>query len=330
VDEAQNARNPHTAVARSLRGLQAGSVYCLTGTPLENRLEDFWSLMDLAFPGLLGGLKSFRDHFAPDSAEAMERLRSRTAPFVLRRTKAMALPDLPERQEIDAPVPMTKRQAALYEQARREAVAELRRAGSDDLMLLLPHLMRLRRIACHPDLGMDSADPRDSGKLQRFEELLAESVGGGSSVLVFSQFTDVLAVAARLLEERGIAYFYLDGKTSAARRSNSVDAFQRGERPVLLISLRAGGTALTLTRADTVFHLDPWWNPAVERQARDRAHRIGQTQTVFVYRLFSDNTVEARVRELQRQKQELFDALFDGSQKSDVRISRDDLRQILA
>ena len=225
---------------------------------------------------------------------------------------------------------MTDRQKAIYEKARRQAVRELKNAGRDYLIKMLPHLMRLRRIACHPELEKaGETDPALSGKFQHLDEILDELRETASGVLIFSQFTAVLKVTGRLLDARGMEYFNLDGSTPVKQRESRVRAFQEGERHFFLISLKAGGTALTLHRADTVLHLDPWWNPAAERQATDRAHRIGQTRPVFMYRFYSEGSVEERVLALQDEKRKLFEQLFGDGLADHRPVSREGLMGLL-
>lgn len=327
LDEAQNVKNVATDSARSVRKIKAGSVFCLTGTPMENHLEEFWSLFDLSFPGLLGNLRSFQRNFSPAN---IQELQKRTEKFLLRRRKSEVLTDLPPKTEIRVPTPMEIRQSKLYEKARQEAILTLKSAGPNYIFELLPQLTRLRRLACHPDIGMDKADPTQSGKINRFLTMIQEEIPKGSAALVFSQFTDTLSIVKNALDRLKIEYFYLDGKTPQSKRISYVKRFQKGERRFFLISLKAGGVSLTLTRADTVFHLDPWWNPAVENQASDRAHRFGQKQPVFIYKLFSEGSIEERVLELQEKKRRLFASLFDSEKGwTESNISRDELRELI-
>ena len=333
VDEAQFVKNHKTQAAAALRKIRAPSIICLSGTPVENHVDDLWALMDLAFPGYLGTHKAFkRAHGGKRSARGLEILRRKIQPFVLRRTKAQVLQDLPEKTETIIRVPMTTTQAKVYEAARRVAKQLIAQAGAGYSVLfeMLRHLTNLRRISCHPYLDDENADPLDSGKLLYLDEKFDDLNETANGVLIFSQFTSVLRVAERLLQKRGSSPLYLDGDTSEKRRRELVQKFQAGENKFFLISLRAGGTALTLTRADTVIHLDPWWNPAVENQASDRAHRIGQTRHVFVYKLVSEKTVEEKVLELQEKKRALFEALlgYETGQAAPA-LSREDMEFIL-
>jgi SNF2 family DNA or RNA helicase len=327
LDEAQNLKNYASMSSHAVRSTSVSVYFCLTGTPLENHLMDLWSLFDICFPGYLGNRKSFAnysDDLPPDF------LRRKITPFVLRRTKSDVLKELPQITETMVPIAMTNSQKSFYEEARKLAFAELAAAGKDYLMVMLPHLMRLRRIACHPQAGNpDEADILESGKFQYLRDTLPELIETSSGILIFSQFTDILKICGRLIKDLGFDYFYLDGKTPLMKRNNMVQQFQEGEKPCFLISLKAGGTAITLHRADTVIHLDPWWNPAVERQATDRAHRIGQKQKVFVYKLYSQNSIEEKVLELQNLKKEMFNALFGEKMLATGKISRDQLRKLI-
>ncbi|EPG75101.1 SNF2 family N-terminal domain protein [Leptospira fainei serovar Hurstbridge str. BUT 6] len=332
LDEAQNVKNTSTDSAKAVRKIKTDSLFCLTGTPMENHLDEFWALFDLAFPGLLGNLRSFQRNFSPEVPKDIEELQRRTGKFLLRRRKSEVLHDLPPKTEIRIPAPMEKRQERLYEKARKEAIEILNQAGPNYIFELLPQLMKLRRLASHPDIGMEKVDPFQSGKIHRFLTMIREELPETSSALVFSQFTDTLSIVRSALDKWKIGYFYLDGKTSQTKRAAYVKRFQNGEKRFFLISLQAGGVSLTLTKADTVFHLDPWWNPAVENQASDRAHRFGQTQPVFVYKLYSENSLEERVLELQEKKRQLFASLLDsGKSKSgkESLISREELRELI-
>lgn len=330
VDEAQYIKNHNSLAAKTLRNLRFKTLFGLTGTPVENHPTELWSLMDLVLPGLLGSLTAFRRSFGSNvQPEALARLRRRVSPFVLRRTRDAVLRDLPLRSVQDLNVPMTHRQGIEYERVRREAVKVLASAGADYLMKMLPYLMKLRRIACHPDLTSAKADPLLSGKILQFSAMADEIEETAHGILVFSQFTDVLDVFGRYLDSRRSRYLRIDGSTTARKREALVHEFQKGSIPYFLISLRAGGTALTLHRADTVLHLDPWWNPAVEEQATARAHRMGQERPVFVYRFFSEGTVEEKVALLQQKKRQLFEGLFGQAQSRATKISRDDLIALL-
>ncbi len=316
LDEAQAIKNPQTKRAKAARKLDAGFVLSLTGTPLENHVGELWSLMQVTVPGLLPGRQRFRERFenpivrrnAPGAKASLARL---VHPFLLRRTKGAVATDLPERIEIPVPVELGPTERNLYEAARLDAIDRIA-DGEDGRFHVLAALTRLRQLACHPRLVLDSAGP-DSAKLDTLRELLRELREGDHKALVFSQFTSHLAIVRAALERDGLRICYLDGSTPAEERQRQVDSFQRGGADVFLISLKAGGTGLTLTAATYVFHLDPWWNPAVENQATDRAHRIGQTEPVTVYRLVAQDTVEEHIVALHDRKRALADALISGA-----------------
>jgi SNF2 family DNA or RNA helicase len=250
-------------------------------------------------------------------------------PFILRRTKSQVLDDLPPVTTIQHDVVMSPGEAALYNRVREEALAKLANVNSQgkNRIQIFAELMRLRRLCCHPGLVAPEANLASS-KLESFLELAEELVSAGHKILVFSQFTDVLALVKPLLKEKGITYQYLDGSTPAAQRTQAVDAFQAGEGDVFLISLRAGGFGLNLTAADYVIHLDPWWNPAVESQASDRAHRIGQVRPVTIYRLVTADTIESRIVQLHAEKRELADALLSETDRT-AKLTAAELRGLL-
>ncbi|WP_224248554.1 SNF2-related protein [Hyalangium gracile] len=315
VDEAQAAKNPDTARARALRAIQAEARVALSGTPVENRLSELWSLFRIVFPGLLGSRQSFRKRFA----EPIERERDPVAraaltrvlrPFLLRRTKAEVARELPPRIETLVPVVLSEEERRLYEKVRVAALARVGDSASEGQRFeLLAALTRLRQLACHPRLG-DPDSTLPSSKLERLLERVEELRAEGGRALIFSQFVQLLGLTREALEARGFSLQYLDGQTPAAERQARVEAFQRGEGDVFLISLKAGGTGLNLTAADHVIHLDPWWNPAVEDQATDRAHRIGQTRPVTVSRLVSQGTIEEAIVALHAEKRELASSLL--------------------
>lgn len=321
VDEAQALKNPKTRRARAARSLRADWAVALTGTPVENHPIDLWSLFDIVFPGLLGSAETFRARFAmdaegePDLMMGRSALRRAVRPFVLRRTKAEVAPELPPRTDVLIDVTLSNRERALYEDARLAALAEIEGRPVVEWTQLhlrvLAALTRLRQLACHPRL----VDPRSrvpSSKLERLMQVLFDLEEEGRRALVFSQFTQHLALVREALDERGASYLYLDGKTPPKARAEAVDRFQEGVAPLFLISLKAGGTGLNLARADTVILLDPWWNPAVEDQATDRAHRIGQTQPVTVIRLVTRGTIEEKMLEVHADKRRLFSELLEG------------------
>jgi len=319
VDEAQAAKNAQTQRARALRAVERDVCFALTGTPIENHLGELWSILSIASPGLLGSWDSFRERFAEPievraDATARASLSRLLRPFLLRRTKEAVAPELPPLTEVVRRVEMQPEERAGYESARRTALARM--AGMIDdprgRISALAELMRLRRLACHPQL-VDAESAIASAKLESALELLDEIVERGHRALVFSQFVDHLALVRRALDARGVRYLYLDGRTPAPERPGLVAAFQTGDMPLFLISVRAGGTGLNLTGADYVLHLDPWWNPAVEDQATDRAHRIGQTRPVTVVRLVAIKTIEEAVVSLHETKRALAESLLEGA-----------------
>ncbi|HKK53199.1 MAG TPA: DEAD/DEAH box helicase, partial [Myxococcota bacterium] len=298
LDEAQAIKNPESQIARAAMRLDAEARIALTGTPVENRLEELWSQLHFLNPGLLGGRSDFRERYARPIAEGddptAERLRRRIRPFLLRRLKADVAPELPPLSEIVLDCDLSPEERAVYDSVRaatvRDVVERLRAGGN--VMAALEALLRLRQAACHPSLvpGQTGA-PASSSKLETLFARLEEAVADGHKALVFSQWTSLLDRVEPGLRERGIEWLRIDGTTQA--RGEVVDRFQADDGPpVMLLSLRAGGTGLNLTAADHVFLLDPWWNPAVEAQAADRAHRIGQDRPVVLHRLIALDTVE--------------------------------------
>ena len=303
LDEAQAIKNESSKRAKAAKRLRAKFRIVATGTPVENRLSELWSISDFLNPGLLGTSGDFARRFTVDG-RATPALKRLVSPLVLRRVKRDVLDDLPEKTEITIKVELGDDERAGYETCRRMALDTLEASGADNRISILAELTRLRRYCCHPSLVMGAAG-RVSAKMDALVELLGNLRDNGHRALVFSQFTDYLAIVRRMVDEQGWTHCYLDGQTPAAERARLVDAFQRGEGDFFLISLKAGGTGLNLTAANYVILLDPWWNPAVENQAADRAHRIGQKNPVTVYRLIAEDTVEERVLELHKEKKAL-------------------------
>ncbi len=322
LDEAQAIKNAAAKRSQAVFALQAGFRLALSGTPVENRLGELWSIMRACNPGLLGSAARFAERFAGPierqrDKRAQRQLKRLIAPFVLRRTKAQVLDDLPPRTELVLRVQPDETEAAHYEALRRDALIAAQRSLEGDApgqahLNVLAGLTRLRRAACDPRLVSPQLSARGA-KVQAFAELAAELVANGHKALVFSQFVDFLALLREPLDAAGIAYQYLDGSTPAAERTRRVDAFQAGQGELFLISLKAGGFGLNLTVADYVVIADPWWNPAAEDQASGRAHRIGQQRPVTVYRLVNQGTLEEKILTLHRDKRELAELLLDGS-----------------
>lgn len=334
LDEAQMIKNPESQIARAALRLDAKARFALTGTPVENRLDELWSQLHFLNPGLLGGRTQFRDRYARPIAEGdrdvAARLRQRIKPFLLRRLKKEVAPDLPPLSEIVLDCELSTEERAVYDSVRaatvRDVVERLRAGGN--VMAALEALLRLRQAACHSSLvpGQE-ASTASSTKLETLYARLEEAVADGHKALVFSQWTSLLDRVEPGLRERDITWLRLDGSTRD--RGSVVDRFQAdGGEPVMLLSLKAGGTGLNLTAADHVFLLDPWWNPAVEAQAADRAHRIGQQRPVVVHRLIARNTVEEGILNLHARKRALANAALEDSDGSS-RLSRDDLVELL-
>ncbi len=322
LDEAQAVKNPRAQAARAVRTLQAHQRLSLTGTPLENHLGELWAQFDFVAPGLVGNAAAFkrvyRRPIEQDGDEArLDALRERVTPFMLRRTKHAIASDLPPKTEIPLYAELVGGQRDLYEQLRlgqharvREALAEAGHQKGQSKVLILDALLKLREACCDPRLvGQEApATAQESAKLELLLELVDDLMQAGRRVLIFSQFTRMLAIIETALAKQGLDWVKLTGETRD--REAVVNRFQSGEVPIFLVSLKAGGTGLNLTAADTVIHYDPWWNPAVTRQATDRAHRIGQDQPVFVYHLLTRDTVEERIMTLQAQKAELGERLL--------------------
>jgi len=332
LDEAQAIKNPDSQVARAAYGLEASFRLALSGTPIENRLEELWSLMHFTNRGLLGGRKEFEERWARPVADnlkgAAERLRARIRPFVLRRLKREVAPELPPRTESVRHVSLSEHERAVYDAVysatREEVVSQLEAGGS--VLKALEALLRLRQAACHPAL-VPGQQAKTSSKVQALVEALTTAVDDGHKALVFSQWTSMLDLIEPALKEAGIGFIRLDGGTS--NRGAVAASFQDPDGPpVMLISLKAGATGLNLTAADHVFLVDPWWNPSVEAQAADRAHRIGQQRPVMVYRLVSRGTVEEKILTLQDKKRALFESAL-GGESGGAAITRADLMQLL-
>jgi superfamily II DNA or RNA helicase len=340
LDEAQAIKNPRSRASQLVRGLSCEQRIALSGTPIENHLHELWSLMDFAVPGLLGSEEQFRAFYRgpiehDQDMLRLSALRSAVRPYVLRRIKEQVATELPPKTEIVTPVELSGAQRELYESIRvavhEKVRAALRKVGlSGSTVTVLAALMKLRQLCCDPRLvqGEQARAVRESAKLERLMQMLPEQVAAGRRVLVFSQFATMLGLIGRSLHERGIEFVSLTGQTQ--RRDRVVRAFQAGDAPVFLISLKAGGTGLTLTRADTVIHYDPWWNPAAQDQATDRAHRIGQDKPVFVHKLIVAGSVEARMLALQQRKRRLADAVIGGAAQAGGTLGEAELEHLLA
>lgn len=350
LDEAQFVKNPATRIHRAIAALTTDAVFAATGTPIENGLDDLWALLALTAPGLFPSIRQFREDYtraieqlptdAPTELAAhaasahrekmLERLRRRVRPFLLRRTKDVVASDLPPKQEQEIAVPLGPAHQEVYDrvlQRERQKVLGLLDDLDKQRFIVFRSLTLLRMLALAPGLVDERDAHLGSAKLDTLLERLVEVAAEGHRALVFSQFTSFLDMAAERLHAAGLAYAHLDGST--ARRGEVVAGFREGEAPVFLISLKAGGFGLTLTEAEYVFVLDPWWNPAAEAQAVDRAHRIGQDKSVFVYRLIAAGTIEEKVLALQRRKAALFDAVIDDGEAFAAALDADDIRGLL-
>ncbi len=345
LDEAQQIKNPRSQAAQLVRELQAKHRLCLTGTPMENHLGELWAQFDFLLPGFLGDQKSFVRHYRTPiekqgDNDKLKRLTQRTAPFMLRRTKEVVASELPPKSELLRTVPIEGRQAALYESIRlsmekkvRDAIARKGLARSH--ITILDALLKLRQVCCDPRLlpagtgGVKTGKPIASAKLAMLMELLPEMLDEGRRILLFSQFTSMLSLIEEALQGENIAYTKLTGQTR--KRDEAIETFRSGEVNLFLISLKAGGVGLNLTEADTVIHYDPWWNPAVEMQATDRAHRIGQQKPVFVYKLITEGTVEEKILAMQAKKQQLANNVYGkGKKEGELLIDASTLSDLLA
>ncbi|MGW7552470.1 SNF2-related protein [Streptomyces rimosus] len=325
ADEAQHVKNPKSSTGKALRGIKTPARIALTGTPVENNLSELWALLDWTTPGLLGSLKTFRALYAREveggeDPEAAERLARLVRPFILRRKKSDPgiAPELPPKTETDHPVALGREQAALYEAVVRETLARIEAAeGIARRGLVMKLLTALKQICNHPAQYLKEAAPglaARSGKLELLDELLDTILAEGGATLIFTQYVEMARLLERHLTARGIGNQLLHGGTPVRQREEMVDRFQSGRTPVFLLSLKAAGTGLNLTRAAHVIHYDRWWNPAVEEQATDRAYRIGQTQPVQVHRLIAEGTVEDNIAELLTAKRALADAVLTGGE----------------
>ena len=322
LDEAQNIKNSNSKTASQIRTFQAEWKIALTGTPMENHLGELWSIFHTVAPGVLGSWEQFRKRFAAPiekdrNSDRREALAHVIAPFILRRSKAEVLKDLPERTETNLMVDLSAEERTRYDQMRLAAVTELDGIGDDSVshdqrFKVLQMLTRMRQLSCHIGL-VDDKWKGSSAKLDVLMEQLAQLKERGNRPLIFSQFTSHLALIREACDKAGVTYQYLDGQTTPAQRQQRVEAFQNGESDAFLISLKAGGTGLNLTAADYVIHMDPWWNPAVEDQATDRAHRIGQTRPVMVYRIIARGTIEEQILKMHDEKRDLVDGVLSGA-----------------
>lgn len=344
ADEAQHVKNPYSATAKALRTIPTPARVALSGTPVENNLSELWALLDWTTPGLLGPLKSFRARHARavengEDEEAVRRLARLVRPFLLRRKKSDPgiVPELPPKTETDHPVPLTREQASLYEAVVRESLLAIETAqGIARRGLVLKLLGALKQICDHPALYLkEEAGAADrlavrSGKLALLDELLDTLLAEDGSALVFTQYVGMARLITAHLTDRAVPVELLHGGTPVTEREHMVDRFQSGATPVLVLSLKAAGTGLNLTRAGHVVHFDRWWNPAVEEQATDRAYRIGQTQPVQVHRLITEGTVEDRIAEMLEAKRALADAILGSGEAALTELTDRELSDLVS
>ena len=319
LDEAQVIKNHNTQNAKAVKAIRSRQRFALTGTPIENRLSELWSIFDFLMPGFLYPYSRFRERLESPivkngSRQALDRLSKMTGPFILRRLKRDVLKELPPKTESVLATTMEPEQRQLYlanaAQIKRDLARQMEEGGFQaSRMTILAMLTRLRQLCCHPALCYDDYTG-GSCKLDTCMELLREAAETGHKVLLFSQFTSMLAILADALDREGLSYFLLQGSTSKEKRAAMVDSFNRDGTQVFLISLKAGGTGLNLTGADIVIHYDPWWNVAAQNQATDRAYRIGQVNPVQVYRLIAKDTLEEKILLLQENKRELAESVI--------------------
>lgn len=313
LDEGQYIKNPDTKVSKSVKMIKSKYRLVLSGTPIENNLMELWSIFDFILPGYLKNKSAFKREFIKkDNHEKLVRL---TSPFILRRKKKDVLSELPEKIVNVVYSKLNTKQVKIYDSYLLDMQERLKQLSDNKGLVnsrieILSILTRLRQICCDPSLFIQDYNEK-SGKIEILEELIDELLEGNHKILIFSQFTSMLKIIAKLLEKKKILYSYLDGQVKVANREGVIENFTSGKTDIFLISLKAGGTGLNLTEADTVIHVDPWWNPAVEDQATDRAHRIGQKDVVNVYKIITQNTIEEKIYEIQLRKRKLIDSVIE-------------------
>lgn len=337
IDEAQYIKNHNTQASKTVRLIHSGFRLALTGTPIENRLSELWSIFDFLMPGFLLGYQGFRETYEEavvrgTDSEATERLRTLVHPFILRRLKRDVLLELPDKLEKSISVHLEGEQRKLYDAYAQRLRMFLAKQSPDEFrqnkLELLRELTRLRQLCCGPSLFLENYKG-ENAKLDTCMELVKQAIDGGHKLLLFSQFTSVLDEVEKALKKEHIKNLRIDGSVSKEERMRRVEAFNEGDIPVFCISLKAGGTGLNLTAADIVIHFDPWWNVAAQNQATDRAHRIGQKNTVMVYELIAENTIEEQIQNLQKSKQDLAEEILSGDGISSILIDRDEILKLL-
>ncbi len=336
LDEAQHIKNPVSLAAKAVKQISSEHRLALTGTPMENNLTELWSVFDFILPGYLRAHSKFVEKYespiAKGDTSSLASLSRQIRPFILRRLKQDVLKELPEKIEHVIEAELTQEQKRLYlaylEEAKGELFSEIKEKGFERSQIkILSVLTRLRQLCCHPSLFVEDYEG-DSGKLQLLKEVVEDSITAGHRILLFSQFTSMLAIIREWLEEAGINYLYLDGSTPADERMKLVRSFNSGDGSIFLLSLKSGGTGLNLTGADTVIHYDPWWNPAVEDQATDRAYRIGQTKTVHVMKLVTHGTIEEKILSLKERKKQLVDAVIQSGETLLTKMTQQELVEL--
>src|SRR5690625_3954723 len=326
LDEAQYVKNYETKTSQAIRKINAINRFALSGTPIENNIDELWAIFQVIMPGFMPNRKRYRKLDYSTIAHMVR-------PFILRRIKSDVLEELPEKIESTLRSELTMEQKELYlgylQRLQKETIASLQQGPfHKQRMKILAGLTRLRQICCHPGMFIDNYEGK-SGKLEQLIELVKTSLESGHRMLIFSQFTSMHEIIMKRLQRENIEYFYLHGGTPSEERLHMSERFNNGEKDVFLISLRAGGTGLNLTGADTVILYDLWWNPAVEDQAADRAHRFGQKNVVQVIRLICEGTIEEKIYELQQQKRELIDKVIQPGETALAQMTEDDIKQLL-
>ncbi|GMQ58570.1 DEAD/DEAH box helicase [Vallitalea sediminicola] len=337
IDEAQHIKNPNSLNAKSVKLIPAKVRFALTGTPIENSLMELWSIFDFILPGYLLSNRKFTSNYERpiiknNDEEALSQLNNQIKPFILRRLKTDVLTELPPKIETKMSTDLTENQKKMYlaylQKTKKEIVEEIAISGfNKSKMKILAALTRLRQICCHPATFIEDYKG-DSGKLQLLLELVTDAVDSGHRILIFSSFTSMLNIIKDLLDTNEISNYYLDGSTKSEKRRDMVNDFNEGDTSVFLISLKAGGTGLNLTGADMVIHYDPWWNPAVEDQATDRAYRIGQDKSVQVFKLITAGTIEERIYQLQQKKKSMIDSIIKPGETMLTKLSEDEIKSL--
>ena len=338
IDEAQYIKNPQTAAAKTVKAINAKQRFALTGTPIENRLSELWSIFDYLMPSFLGSYQQFRKQYEGpiiknQDDQAQDDLKRLVQPFMLRRLKKDVLNDLPMKNEQVFLTPMVGKQENLYQARAQRLIRQIQKQNDEEFqqnkLAVLAEITRLRELCCSPQL-LDSGYSGPSGKIKATMNLIKDEVADNHKILLFSQFTSALAILKEKLAKAGIKYFVIEGKTKKADRLQFVDEFNSYDQPaVFLISLKAGGTGLNLTSADVVIHFDPWWNIAAENQATDRAHRFGQKNNVTIYKMIAQNTIEEKIIEMQQKKEALANSILSGNELANAVINKETLLNIL-